>query len=99
MCGMAGTIGETGEIGPAFYFHSQIEQEDIALTKGGHNCSRMINGAFSSFSFQPSKTGFVSSVSRSLFRNYTYTIRRGLAKGMRRQGRVAFLAFHAGENT
>jgi FkbM family methyltransferase len=39
----------------------------------------------------------VSFISRSLFGSYTYTIRHGLATGMRRKGGLGFLPFDSGE--
>lgn len=39
----------------------------------------------------------VSFLSQKLFRNYTYTIRHGLAAGMRRKGGLGFLPFDSGE--
>ena len=40
----------------------------------------------------------VSFLSQRLFGNYTYTIRRGVAKGMRRKGGLSFLPSRSGES-
>jgi len=39
----------------------------------------------------------VAFVSQRLFGNYTYTIRHGLASGMRRKGGLGFLPVNSGE--
>lgn len=43
------------------------------------------------------KHRLVAFTSQNLFRNYTYTIRHGLAAGMRRKGGLGFLPFDPGE--